>query len=223
MKSEQTSSVRALLPRSLVAVCIILLQSGCSLVGIRSVEEANYSVLKNQDQFEIREYEALVVAETLVNTGFDEAGKVAFKRLFGYISGDNSAASEIAMTAPVMALKQNLEKGEKISMTAPVTGQKSALGWRFAFVLPATYTLESAPLPESPEVRLVLVPARKVAVKRYSGSWSETAYETNLKLLQDWMQQNRLEADSLPSVAGYDPPWTLPFLRRNEIMIDVKS
>lgn len=223
MKSEQTSSVAILLPPSLAAVCIILFLSGCSLVGVRSVEEANYSVLRNQDQYQVREYETLVVAETLVNTGFDEAGNVAFKRLFAYISGDNKSASKIAMTAPVMALKQNGEKGEVISMTTPVTGEKSALGWRFAFVLPAAYTLENAPLPNSPEVKLALVPARKVAVMRYSGSWNETSYETNLEMLEEWMRQNQLEADSLPRVAGYDPPWTLPFLRRNEIMIDVKS
>jgi len=223
MKSEQTSSVATLLPRSLAAIFILLFQTGCSLVGIRSAEEANYSVLKNQDQFEVREYEALVIAETMVDASFDEAGNIAFKRLFGYISGDNVAASEIAMTAPVMALDENRSSGEKISMTAPVTSQRSGPGWRFAFVLPAEYALETAPAPNNTAVKLVLVPARKVAVVRYSGSRSETAYETNLKLLQDWMQQNRYEADSLPRLAGYDPPWTLPFLRRNEVLIDIKS
>jgi hypothetical protein len=108
-------------------------------------------------------------------------------------------------------------------MTAPVTGQKTPLGWRYAFVLPSGYTLANAPVPGNPDVRLERVAARKVAVVRYSGSWSETAYEENLKLLRQWMRNNRLEADSLPRVAGYDPPWTLPFLRRNEIMIDIKS
>ncbi len=223
MKSQQSSSVATLLPRSLAAVGVILFLSGCSLVGIRSAEEANYSVLKNQDQFEVREYEALVIAETMVDASFDEAGNIAFKRLFGYISGDNVAASEIAMTAPVMALDENRSSGEKISMTAPVTGQKSGPGWRFAFVLPAQYTLETAPAPSNTDVSLALVPARKVAVMRYSGTWSESSYETNLKTLEEWMRQNQLESDSLPRVAGYDPPWTLPFLRRNEIMIDVKS
>lgn len=211
------------LPRLLVAGCIILLQSGCSLVGIRSAEEPNYSVLQNEDRFEVREYEALIIAETLVDASFDEAGNIAFKRLFGYISGDNAAAAEIEMTAPVMALDEYRSSSEEISMTAPVTGQQTALGWRFAFVLPSDYTLATAPLPENPEVGLHQVPARKVAVLRYSGSWSETAYQENLRLLQNWMRQNRLEAASLPRVAGYDPPWTLPFLRRNEIMIDLTN
>lgn len=151
------------------------------------------------------------------------AGNIAFGRLFGYISGDNAAALEIATTAAVMARDENRASGEKISMTAPVTGQQTAEGWRFAFVLPSGYTLASAPVPNDPEVRPGQVPARRVAVVRYSGSWSETTYAENLALLQQWMRQNRLEAASLPRVAGYDPPWTLPFRRRNEVMIDIKD
>ena len=223
MNSEKLFPVRTALPRSLVAVVIILLQSGCSLIGIRSTEEPNYSVLQNENRFEVREYESLVIAETLVDASFADAGNIAFKRLFGYISGDNEAASEISMTAPVMALDENRSGAEKISMTAPVTGQETAQGWRFAFVLPSNYTLATAPIPGNPRVSLRQVPARTVAVVRYTGSWNETAYEENLELLQNWMRQNQLDADSLPRVAGYDPPWTLPFLRRNEVMIDIKS
>ena len=159
----------------------------------------------------------------MVDASFDDAGGVAFRRLFGYISGDNQSAVEIAMTAPVMAADESTPAGEEIAMTAPVTGQQTALGWRYAFVLPSDYTLATAPLPGNPEVRLEQVSARKVAVVRYSGSWTEANYTRNVQLLQQWMSQNQLEADSLPRVAGYDPPWTLPFLRRNEVMIDIKS
>lgn len=223
MNPDQTSPLQAILPRSLLAFAIILLQTGCSLVGIRSTGEPDYSVLQNDELFEVRQYETLVIAETLVDADFDEAGSVAFRRLFGYISGDNEAASQIAMTAPVMALDEKKATGEKISMTAPVTGQQTALGWRFAFVLPSDYTLENAPMPDNPEVRLELLPARKVAVVQYTGSLNKAGYDENLKLLQQWMLQNQLKADSSPRVAGYDPPWTLPFLRRNEVMIDIQS
>lgn len=207
----------------MVALVFILLQTGCSLMGIRSTEEPDYSLLQQEDRFEVRGYQTLVVAETLVDASFDDAGGIAFRRLFGYISGDNEASSSISMTAPVMALDENRSSGEQISMTAPVTGQQTALGWRFAFVLPTGYTLETAPVPSNTSVKLKQIPARKVAVVRYTGSWSETAYEKNLELLQQWMQRNRLEAVSLPRVAGYDPPWTLPFLRRNEVLVDIKS
>ena len=223
MKPEFLSTAHTPLSLSLVALLVILFQTGCSLVGVRTTDEPGYSLLQSQDSFELREYETMVVAETLVDATFDDAGNIAFRRLFGYISGDNRSSSEIDMTAPVMAVDEDLSGGQKISMTAPVTGQETALGWRFAFVLPSAYTLANAPEPTNPRVRLAQVPARKVAVVRYSGSWSEAAYQENLALLQAWMKQNQLEADSQPRVAGYDPPWTLPFLRRNEVLIDLKS
>ena len=211
------------LVRHSLAAIVVLFLSGCSLVGIRSTAEPAYSVLQNDASFEVREYAEMVVAETRVDASFDDAGNIAFGRLFGYISGANASASEIAMTAPVMAVDKSTAVGETIAMTAPVTGEETPLGWRYAFVLPESYTLASAPQPDNPDVRLERVPARKVAVVRYSGSWSETGYLQNLQRLQQWMAQNRLEAGSLPRVAGYDPPWTLPFLRRNEVMIDIAS
>lgn len=223
MNANQPSRIPGPGHRPVLVLLLALLQTGCSLFGIRNAEEASYTVLVDQDRFQVREYDTLVVAETLVDTNFDEAGNIAFKRLFGYLSGANRAQTEIAMTAPVMALDEDSSSGAQISMTTPVTGEKSAGGWRFAFVLPATYSLEQAPAPTNPDVRLVQVPARKVAVVRYSGSWNETRYQSNVKLLQDWMLQNQFEAASLPRVAGYDPPWTLPFLRRNEVLIDIKS
>lgn len=222
MTQEQAVPKRRILRHSLIAAAIILFQSGCSLVGIRSTAEPAYSVLQKDESFEVREYDQLVVVETVVDANFDDAGGIAFRRLFGYISGDNESTSEIAMTAPVMAADETTPGGEEISMTAPVTGQETSLGWRFAFILPSDYTLATAPLPANPDVRLAQVPAKKVAVVRYSGSWSEAGYARNVQRLQQWMKQNQLEADALPRVAGYDPPWTLPFLRRNEVMIDIK-
>jgi hypothetical protein len=223
MTPQHATYNRRILRHSMIAAAIILLQSGCSLVGIRSTAEPGYAVLQKEESFEVREYGRLVVVETVVDADFDDAGGIAFRRLFGYISGDNESAAEIAMTAPVMAADETIPGGEEISMTAPVSGRQTALGWRFAFVLPSDYTLASAPLPVNPDVRLEQVPARKVAVLRYSGSWSETGYARNLQLLQQWMSRNRLAADSSPRVAGYDPPWTIPFLRRNEVMIDIRS
>lgn len=222
-KNEPASYLSRLVPRSLIAILIVVFQTGCSLFGIRSVEEATYQVIETEDRFEVREYEPLVVAQTTVDATFDEAGNIAFRRLFDYISGANQAQREIAMTAPVMALAAQEAGGEEIAMTAPVMSEDTALGWRFAFVLPAGFSLDSAPLPTSPDVTLARLPARKVAVVRYSGSWNKAAYDRNLKSLREWMQQRQLEADSEPRVAGYDPPWTLPFLRRNEVLIDIRS
>ena len=203
------------------AICVSFFSTGCSFFGIRNTEEAGYAVIDKRDQIEIREYDELVVVETFVNTDYEEAGTIAFKKLFAYISGENISKTKIAMTAPVMSKEGASPVGDKIAMTSPVLGQRQAKGWRYSFVLPAGYTLESAPLPTNPDVKLALIPGKKVAVIRYSGSWKEQTMRDKSEKLVEWIQANGLERLSIPRSARYDPPWTLPFLRRNEIMIDV--
>lgn len=200
-------------------LAIALLQSGCSLFGIRSVEEAGYTVIQQQEPFELRRYDSLVIAQTTVAADFDDASGIAFRRLFDYISGANRQQQKISMTAPVIAADT---AGETIDMTAPVVAEASAQGWRFAFVLPRDIDLASAPQPTNPDISLVAVPVRTVAVARYSGSWNEASYRDNLRRLQQWMADEGLRPGSTPRVAGYDPPWTLPFLRRNEVLVDVE-
>lgn len=209
--------------RSMLAIVAILIQSGCSVFGIRSAEEARYIVLNEQDEFELREYAGIVIAETTVNSGFDEAGKEAFGRLFGYISGENKSAQKIAMTAPVLVDEENSNATESIAMTAPVIANETTDGWRYAFVLPSSFTIDDAPIPTNSKIRLVEVQPKLVAVLRYSGLLNESDFRDNSARLFDWILTNQLESLSLPRVAGYDPPWTLPFLRRNEVMIDVSS
>ena len=200
----------------------VFFSTGCSVFGIRTSEEAGYRVIGEYGQFEIRDYDELVVVETDVNSPFAEAGSIAFNRLFDYISGENVAQKKIAMTAPVMAKKGNMPEGKKIAMTSPVIGEKMDIGWRYIFVLPASYTLESAPAPSDPLVKLSVMPRKKVAVIRYSGSRGEKSIRQKSDALVDWIQSKGLEINSKPRSAGYDPPWTLPFFRRNEVMIDVK-
>ena len=200
-------------------VCVTLLLGGCSLFGVRTVEEASYVTVESSDDIEIRDYDPLVVVETFVEADFEDAGKRAFGKLFAYISGENRARQEIEMTAPVVASQDG--GGESIEMTAPVIADKATQGWRFAFVLPARYTLDSAPVPLGNELRLRAIEPRRIAVLTYSGLRSESKFEHHAARLGDWIAKNGLEALSGPSYAGYDPPWTLPFLRRNEIMITI--
>ncbi|MFT5121958.1 MAG: hypothetical protein ACI9TH_003910 [Kiritimatiellia bacterium] len=194
---------------------------GCSVFGIRTgYEEAGYAPVEKKGAFEIRDYEELVVAETFVKANYKEAGNQGFRRLFRYISGDNAAKSKIEMTAPVIADERG---GEKISMTTPVIGEETnADGWRYMFVLPSSYTLETAPEPTNPEVKLSVIPPHKVAVIRYAGTWKESTMRAKTEALQEWIKASDYEAVSEPRAAGYDPPWTLPPLRRNEVMIDVR-
>ena len=197
------------------------LVSGCVVFGVDSTEEAPYELVREDERFEIREYAPLVVAETRVNASFEEAGEVAFRRLFAYISGENETSDEIAMTAPVVAEAADEASGEKIAMTAPVLSERDGEAWRYRFVLPRGYSLDDAPRPLDPKVSLAETETTRVAAVRYSGRSTEATRSENAKALADWIVSQGLEARSEPRWAGYDAPWTLPPFRRNEVLVDV--
>jgi len=182
-----------------------------------AIEAAKYEVVKKDDKFEIRDYAAHIVAETVVDGGVEDAGSVAFKRLFRYISGGNRSGDTVAMTAPV----SQTPKGEKIAMTAPVGQRRAGERWVVSFMMPGSYNLETLPEPEDPEVTLRQVPARRMAAIRYSGFWSEKGYTENTAALTSWIDKMGLTIVGEPIWARYDPPFMPWFLRRNEILVPV--
>jgi hypothetical protein len=183
-----------------------------------AVEEAEYSVLKKDGAMELRAYAASIVAETRVEADFEDAGNRAFRKLFRYIDGDNTAQQEIAMTAPV----SQAPASEKIAMTAPVAQRPTSGGWMVSFMMPASYTMDTIPQPSDPAVQLRAVPAYRAAVIRYSGFWSEEGYREHLQELTAWLERQGLETAGDPVWARYDPPFKPWFMRRNEILIPVE-
>jgi SOUL heme-binding protein len=165
-----------------------------------------------------------VIAETWVSGTQDEASSRGFRAIAGYIFGDNkragAAAEKIAMTAPVTMEKQNTS--EKIAMTAPVTMDKQGERWRMHFVMPSQYKLADLPAPNNPEVKLREMPATKVAAIRFSGFSGEEKVAAHTVLLNDWVRKQGLTAANTPQLARYNGPWTPPFLRRNEILVEVR-
>jgi len=182
-----------------------------------AIEEAPYTTIEQHGEFELRQYQPYVVAETIVDGGFEEVGNEAFRRLFAYISGANRSAQSIAMTAPV----EQRAASEKIAMTAPVTQRADGGAYRIAFVLPSAYTLDTAPVPTHPAVRLAQVPARRMVAVRYSGAWSVGNYQEALARLAAFAEQRQLVLSGEPVYARYDPPFMPWFLRRNEILMEV--
>lgn len=183
-----------------------------------AIEEAQYTVVKKDKQFELREYSPHVLAETIVEQGsMQNAGNDAFRLLFRYISGGNQSRQKVAMTAPVS--QEPLR--EKIKMTAPVAQQRAKDGWVVSFMMPAAYTLETLPQPENPKVTLRQVPARRMAAVRYTGLWSEKSYLQHKLELESWIREEDLTVSGEPVWARYDPPFTPWFMRRNEILIPV--
>jgi hypothetical protein len=186
---------------------------------VMALEEAKYTVILKEESFELRQYESHIVAETMVEGDFDKAGNEGFRRLFKYISGGNQKKQSIAMTAPV-----SQDAGsEKIAMTAPVSQERTGGQWRIAFVMPSEYTLDTLPQPADPKVSLRQVPSRRMAAITYSGSWSRERYEKHRELLETFMLKKKLQPLGEPILARYNSPFTLWFLRRNEVLISVQA
>jgi hypothetical protein len=197
---------------------IAMLLTFLPVPGAMATEEAKYTLVKKDNGFEIRDYASLVVAETIVEGELEDAGSAAFNRLFRYISGNNRPQEKIAMTAPVSQQRA----GQKIAMTAPVAQEPLGDRWVVSFMMPSLYDLASLPEPLDPEVRLREIPARRMAVVRYSGTWSEKSYREHLAKLEEWMEGRQLEPAGMPVWARYDAPFKPWFLRRNEILYPIK-
>jgi len=202
--------------RLIVTVTLLILTG---VVPAMATEEAPYTVIKTDDIFELREYAPQVLAEIIVDGDLEGAGNKAFRPLFRYISGDNTSRGKIAMTAPV----SQEQTGEKISMTAPVSQQRVQGKWAVSFMMPASYTMETLPTPDDPNIKLRQVPVRRVAAVRYSGFWSEEKYLLHKEKLEKWIKDNRFTVTGDPVWARYNPPFTLWFMRRNEILIPVAA
>ena len=181
-----------------------------------AIEEPGFRVLEQDGSFELRQYAPYLVAETRVEAGFDDAGSIAFQRLFRYISGDNVSQQKIAMTAPVTQ-----SRGEKIAMTAPVSQVADGRAFIVAFTLPSTYTLATSPRPLDPTIHIREIPAQLVATWRYSGRWTASNYRDKEALLREQLKERGLTSKGEPVLARYNPPFTPWFMRRNEVLIPV--
>ncbi len=184
-----------------------------------ATEEPAFIVAFHEGEFEVRDYPALVVAEVSVSGSRDQASNAGFRLLAGYIFGGNTRRQSIAMTAPVV---QERASGETIAMTAPVTQSGEEGAWIVRFTMPSNYTLETLPTPNDARVRLVPMPAARYAVVRFSGLSRPADVERQTEALRTFMARQQLRPAGPPSLARYDPPWTLWFMRRNEVWIPVE-
>jgi hypothetical protein len=188
--------------RSVSFLVFITTMTGCSVFGNSGVEIAPYTVLQKEEPYELRHYERLV----LVTTPYEdiEEQRNPFMRLFDYISGANDGTQEIAMTAPVFMDRQG-----NMSET-------------MSFVLPESFSLESAPEPENSAVKLEELKNYTVATVTFNGLLGTENIEEHNELLNQWIAKMELETIGPAKVAGYNPPYTIPWMRRNEVLIPVK-
>lgn len=189
-----------------------------NIVGIRAgTEEPAFTVEREFGGVQIRRYRPRIAAETSIEADEASARNQGFRVLARYIFGANSGRTKIAMTAPVAQ-----EASEKIAMTAPVATQRGPSGeWVIRFFMPSKYTMETLPTPNDDRVRLVTVPSETVAVLRFTGSIDPDAVSARTAQLLKELQHNDIEPTGDPMAWFYDPPWTLPCRRRNEVVVGV--
>ncbi|MBX9692481.1 MAG: heme-binding protein [Cyanobacteria bacterium] len=199
----------------------ILVTAGALVVAVRearaSYEEPEYRVLQKQGSSEVREYPPMLAAEVTVTGDGDSQANEAFKILAGYIFGRNKSRAKIAMTVPVT----QQVKSEKISMTIPVTRKDAGGNLTMRFYMPSNYTLETLPIADDKKIRIVQVPKQKFAVLRFSGSASDGNFRKHAALLKAFVDDVGLKSCGDSCRAYYNPPWTIPLFKRNEIWIPV--
>jgi hypothetical protein len=182
-------------------------------------ETPPYTVDLAEGHLEVRAYAPHLVADVTVSGPQDDALGDGFSILADFIFGNNKGRQSVAMTAPVT----QQAAPEPIAMTAPVTQQAVAEGsWTVRFVMPSTYTMDTLPTPNDARVKIHQEPARRFAAIRFSGFWSEAHYAERRAELETFMAAKNLKAAGTPPVSAYyNPPFTLPFLRRNEVLIEL--
>jgi hypothetical protein len=207
--------------RRVLAFLALAASSGCSVFGIRTEEQPRHEILAHEGRMEIRRYAPYLTASITTQGTFKGTQRESFMTLAGYIFGKNRSAAKVEMAAPVV----QSAKAEAISMAAPVVMQESgSQSWVMSFVIPSKYTLETVPKPLDPRVQLREMPEELLAVARYSWSFNEERGRRYERELRDWIAAHGTYETVGPArFSGYDPPWTLPFLKRNEVMIPVRA
>ena len=180
-----------------------------------AIEEPKYEIIQSDGPFEIRKYTEMLVAETYVDGDMDEASNKGFRLIADFIFGNNQAvdsntSTKIAMTAPVTVESQNTDMSVQ-----------TAKKWRIHFVMPSQFTLTNIPKPKNEAISLREVPSKFYLVHSYSGFNTLGRVQSKTEETMEWAKRKSLKVISSPQLSRYDPPWTLPMFRRNEIMVEV--
>ena len=186
--------------------------------------EPNWRSVQKEGNIEVREYAPMIVAEVVTTGERYKAINDGFRILAAFIFGENSVQQKIEMTAPVTQQAEQASS-EKIAMTAPVTQEKTDNDneWKVRFVMPEEYTIATLPKPNDKRIRILEVPAYETAVIRFSGFNTDKNVATHERALKTWLEKNNIKTVGEPTYAFYNPPWTPPFMKRNEVMIRIAT
>lgn len=212
-----TSKKRAKLYWALAgAVCLTIIAAGAAGPIMSRVEQPEYQIVTAEGSIEIRSYGGMIAAEAEVQGERKTAINEGFRRIAAYIFGANKPNVKITMTAPVQQQSQ-----QTIAMTAPVTQQADGNAWTVRFIMPRSWTMETLPAPNDTRITLKPIPAKRMVAIRFSGLANDSLIRTKTEELRKYSSEHKLKTIGEPLLAFYNPPWTLPFFRRNEVMLEL--
>ena len=205
--------------RKIIILIVATILVGALVTGpiMSNVETPSYKVIQSKGKIEIREFDPMVIAEVQVVGRRKDAISSGFKLLADYIFGNNISQENIDTTATIQQ-----PASEKIAMTAPVQQQLANDSWLVSFVMPSEYNLEDLPKPKNIEVKLKNVPVKRFVTIQFSGTSSDENLAKHKKLLVEFIKNNSISVTGTSKYAFYNPPWTLPLMRRNEVMFEVQ-
>jgi hypothetical protein len=182
-----------------------------------AIEEPSYRVTTQSEPFEIREYPPLIVAQVEVSGDLSEASSAGFRLIANYIFGNNIAVRDGGLTTAEPA-------PEKIAMTVPVIaeGKGDQKTWLIQFVMPKQYTMDTLPKPNNPQVKLIPIGPQKLAVIRFTGFVGDDKVQEKTAELMAWIKSRNALPLGNPRLARYNPPWSIPWMRRNEVLIPIQ-
>lgn len=192
---------------------VVLVLAGAAIAAgpiMSRVEHPRYDVVKRDGEFEIRAYAPMIIAQAEVQGARKPAIEEGFRIIGGYIFGANQTKAKIAMTAPVQ---------QQATAQPPTGGETTSDRWSVSFVMPSSWSLDTLPPPADSRIKLTPVPAQRMVALTFSGSYSDGILAEKTRELRDYAQRQGIAVSGTPLLAFYNPPWTLPMLRRNEVML----
>ena len=205
-----------------IFVATILLLSvlalGAAMIGpiMSNVEVPAYKILKKDQNIEIRQYPPLIIAEVKTAGSRHASISDGFRILADFIFGNNEGEKQLSMNAPITQ-----QEGIKIAMTAPVQQEKTDAEWATSFIMPSKFSIDTIPNPINDRIKIIQIPSKRYAVITFAGRSTEENLTKHTTELEKYMNGSSYSKVGNAKYAFYNPPWTLPFLRRNEVQFEL--
>ena len=201
-----------------ILLTVVVLVFGAAMIGpiMSNVEVPAYKILKKEQNIEIRQYPPLIIAEVKTAGSRQDAIGDGFRILADFIFGNNEGEKQLSMNGPIRQ-----QEGIKIAMTAPVQQEQTDTEWAISFIMPSKFSIDTIPNPINDRIKIIQIPSKRYAVITFSGRSTEANLTKHTNELEIYMNGSSYSKVGNAKYAFYNPPWTLPFLRRNEVQFEI--